>query len=293
MSLSPWKQIREKETSASIIKPEDRHRLVMNFTYQDMMLIQTFTNTCPDEISGLAAVQVSESIGFAIQQPFILDQPVTGANTNLTEAAAEFVFKLVQQGGSPAPYKFWWHSHDDMNVFWSSEDETTARGFNNQFMLAIVINKLGEFMTRLDMFRPFRLTIYNLPVKIIYPPVDPKVLAFCEKEIKDKVRGHSFSMGGLFNMGRKIFSFEPEKGSPVGEDLGKIIVLGQPGAEESTPASTAEAAAPSSEGATAADGKEEETTPAGREEGAAPAEKEKGAISKSEEKKHGGKREKK
>lgn len=196
--LKLWKQLpvdsRREVGDGPIIKASDAGILGIRISLSDMMIIQTFVNECSDEISGLSQVGVSPN-GFHLAQPFILDQPVTGVSTDITEAAATFLYELVKANQSPEAYKFWWHSHVDMNPFWSPTDEGTARGFNNVFMISMVINRRGEFMTRLDQFEPFRLTIYDLPLEVELS-ADRKLIEFCKEEIKKKIR-QPFGWGGL------------------------------------------------------------------------------------------------
>lgn len=207
------------------------------------MLIQAFVNECDDEISGLSEVGVSPR-GFVLKQPFILKQTVTTGSTDLTEAAAEFVFKLVSENQSPAPFKFWWHSHVNMNVFWSEHaDEITARGFQNEFMISMVMNRRGEFLTRLDVFEPFPLTIYDLPVVVELTP-DEKMVDFVREEIDGKVKS-PFDLGGIMRLGRKFLNIGGEK-----------IVVPQPVTVTTQKPASETAAGSETDGTTVEDGKD-------------------------------------
>ncbi len=202
------------------IAEEDRKRLVLPISLPCLLKIQTFVDQCDKEISGLGEIKELTAGGFEINQPFILEQEVSSVNTDQTEAAAKFVFELAQKGASPAPFKFWWHSHADMGVFWSGEDEDTARGFGNIYMFSMVINKRRELLTRFDQFEPIRLTIYNISVLITLPK-NKKLIEQCKEEIENKVRtwhyrqpkkrGFFSNLSDLFSSGQpKIIEPEAE-----------------------------------------------------------------------------------
>jgi hypothetical protein len=196
------------------IKEDDGNGLKLHIPLDAILRIQAFVDECPDEISGLGEIKTLVSQGFELNQPFILEQPVTGASTDITESAANFVYELAEKGQSPAPYKFWWHSHVNMDVFWSSEDEATARGFGNVFMISMVINRRKEFLIRLDQFEPFRLTIYNIPV-VFSLPENPDLITLVKQEIKDKIqRPYYHSQLGSF-FGRKSIFSAPRVFKPV------------------------------------------------------------------------------
>lgn len=197
-----WKQQYEDKGDIKVLKDS----LKIKIPIHDMLRIQAYVDACDKEISGLGQVAVSAGI-FVCNQPFILEQPVTGTSTDITEAAATFIYELAQKNQSPRPYKLWWHSHVDMTVFWSSTDEGTARGFNNEFMICMVLNKRGEFKTRLELFKPFRATIYDIPLEVIITP-DEQMLNECKEDIKKKVHT-PFHIGGIIDRGIKYFTGDP------------------------------------------------------------------------------------
>lgn len=206
--MSRWWQQRPHET-----KRGEAGRLILGnvdalaayISQRDMMIMQGFVNEFHEELSGLARVEVTGR-GFEITQPFILKQGTGPGHTNLTEAAAQFVLELAQRGESPAPYKCWWHSHVNFDPFWSGRDETTSQGFGNQFMLSVVLNKKREFSVRFDQYRPFPLTIYDIPLNIEVQD-DPEITAFCKKEIKDKI--FTGPLRDFWRRGRRIIVADP------------------------------------------------------------------------------------
>ena len=139
------------------------------------------------EISGLGFVD-SSGDNLIITDVFILRQRCFHSYTELLpEAVAEFMLDAVNAGKDPETIKLWWHSHANMDVFWSSIDEYTARGFGNDFMLALVLNKSGDYLCRLDLFQPTPLTLHELPLRII---VDHNTNDILGTRIDQEIQSH-------------------------------------------------------------------------------------------------------
>jgi len=130
--------------------------------------LQLYASLCPFEISGLGEIEILPS-GFLVRNLFLLKQRCYYTYTELLpDYLARFLISFVERGRDPAKLKLWWHSHADMDVFWSPIDDYTAKGFQNDYMLSLVTNKAGEHLCRLDIYQPLKLTIDRLPVAM--PP---------------------------------------------------------------------------------------------------------------------------
>lgn len=106
-----------------------------------------FVNASDFEVGGMGLVSYNrEENYFWIREAFLLDQEVSGATTDLDAAA---VGKLeLEVMGREGNLNFWWHSHVNMQVFWSGTDRATIEKYgNNGFMLATVFNKKREMRT--------------------------------------------------------------------------------------------------------------------------------------------------
>ncbi|MGB2761947.1 MAG: hypothetical protein WBC21_00155 [Minisyncoccales bacterium] len=138
------------------------------------------------EISGLGkARQLGRD--FLAEEVFIFEQDSDFSTTELdSQAVSKWLTELVRQGKNPAEIKLWWHSHD-RDVFWSQKDNRTIDGFANKWMLSIVGNKRGDYLIRLDLYEPIRLTIDGLSLEIYYPE-NKTLKEEIEKEIKAKVK---------------------------------------------------------------------------------------------------------
>ena len=65
--------------------------------------------------------------------------------------------ELLMDGKKPGAAKFWWHSHGNLDVFWSTEDEATIQAFQSKWWISLVTNKYGEYAARLDIYSPTRV----------------------------------------------------------------------------------------------------------------------------------------
>jgi hypothetical protein len=139
------------------------------------------------EVSGLGTVAVIEN-NFLIKDIYLFEQECTGSDTDLSqEDVAKLILESVRLGLDPSGLKLWWHSHVNMSTFWSPTDKATAGRFGNGWMLSIVGNKNGDYLARLDLYNPIRLTIDNLKLEV-YQSASDELIEKIKKEIKEKVK---------------------------------------------------------------------------------------------------------
>jgi hypothetical protein len=149
-----------------------------------------YAQRCPVEIGGLGTV-VADLDGLLITDVFLLSQRVTPSETELEPAALfDFLARHVAEGGDPAQVRLWWHSHADMDVVWSETDRATIRSLPGDFWVALLVNRRGQMVCRLDTFLPQRHT-WELPLVEILDAAggDPEALRRAiDHEILEKVR---------------------------------------------------------------------------------------------------------
>jgi len=129
--------------------------------------LRAYVEATPYEISGLGKIK-KQGQTITIEEIKIFRQYVTGVETTLDRGElAKFYDELIQKGEDLGDWKLWWHSHADMQVFFSSTDTATIEDFDNEtqndnWMLSIVTNKKSELLARIDIFYPIRYTIKNV-----------------------------------------------------------------------------------------------------------------------------------
>ena len=114
----------------------------------------------------------------------LLDQVCTSTETELDPKA---IAQLMQDVEDPSMLRCWAHSHADMKVFWSGQDEATIAGLSNdEWMLSLVVNKDHDAMMRLDVYYPAHIHVDDVVWELRYDvPLETK--ADWKKQFKDKV----------------------------------------------------------------------------------------------------------
>jgi len=147
-----------------------------------------FQTAAPFEISGLGEVVVKDRECLSVEKLFLFEQRVDEVKTKLSDAAMhKWLVEIIRSGGNPVNTRLWWHSHGYGSLFWSQEDEKTIRGFLADWMVSLLGNAQGEMIARLDIYKPIRITIHDLPIRIDYT-LDPQSLAEIQKEVEQKMR---------------------------------------------------------------------------------------------------------
>lgn len=162
---------------------ENRPRVL--FKLKPATMIHYFTCLRAGEINGLGLVE-KQGNDFLVPEVFILDQETNENEANIVGLSFA---RYVDQCEDPSKILLQWHSHDDGTVFWSAhKDIPTIKRWLGDFLISMVVNKQGDYLCRLDLFKPFRLSL-QMPVFVAVPlEVDQKILSLCKGEIASKVK---------------------------------------------------------------------------------------------------------
>lgn len=107
--------------------------------------IMHFVNKTPLECSGLGLVKIEENI-LRVVDAWMLPQKNSSGDTELDPAGIAKAMYVHRDCESRGEYmNFWWHSHQNMGVFWSATDKTAIETLGkNGWVLATVFNKKYE-----------------------------------------------------------------------------------------------------------------------------------------------------
>lgn len=108
--------------------------------------MQAYVDLCDKEISGLGTVVYDPKFqGYVVKRVMLLEQEVSGTSTDLDDqAVAQAIFEYREYEGKEE-IAFWWHSHVNMNTFWSTTDHETMDSIGkNGLCVAVVLNKKRE-----------------------------------------------------------------------------------------------------------------------------------------------------
>ena len=158
------------------------------------------------EIGGYLTVSY-ENGQFVFHSPVILEQTISGSNTEITtEALTEYYMKVdIENTGKPY-WLCWWHSHHTMDVFWSATDyEAIASQECNDYTFALVTNLKREQILRVSDWRTGIQTDTKVEILgnefVISDETKKEVDTLCEKEkvVVKTVNTSVFNRGGYYN----------------------------------------------------------------------------------------------
>jgi proteasome lid subunit RPN8/RPN11 len=150
--------------------------------------IQFIVDNCSMEVSGLGTVVFDKKENaYRITDVILLEQEVGSAHTDLDDkAVAKACYDMRDAEGELA---FWWHSHVNMDTFWSGTDHSTMDSIGkNGLCVAIVFNKKeemrGAIVMSADNYPTVKVDNVSIEVEYEYDFNTEELL----KEIKDKVK---------------------------------------------------------------------------------------------------------
>lgn len=172
---------------------------IIYITTEARAKLQLYITAAEGEVSGLGQV-VREDNKLIVTDIFLLDQNCSASSTTITEEGlAKFMVECVQKDMDTSTIRLWWHSHADMSVFWSNTDQKTIKELAGDFpwMLSIVGNKAGEYLTRLDITDPVIVSLDKLPLSV-FIPTDKELEKQIQRELKEKVTAIKTRTKGYF-----------------------------------------------------------------------------------------------
>lgn len=117
--------------------------VIENLVYRRIM---HWVNKSNHEVSGLGIVVVEPEGVLRVTHAMLLPQVNGPTHTDIEpEDAARMLYKCKD---IPGDLRFWWHSHVDMNVFWSGTDiDTIKKVGQGGWFLSTVFNKKREMLS--------------------------------------------------------------------------------------------------------------------------------------------------
>lgn len=142
----------------------------------------------PVEISGLGKVVYDERSGiFRVIDAFLVDQENSGAETEMQDSAvAKLMYETHKQ---PGRLCWWWHSHVNMQAFWSGTDTATIDKLGGGgWVVATVLNKRREYRSAYLQASPNKMFIDNIPTFIGARQVADSLIRAWDGEYDKKVK---------------------------------------------------------------------------------------------------------
>ena len=150
--------------------------------------LMAYIITCPKEVGGLGSVEERDG-ELIVTDVFLIEQTASPGDFEIDPTAlSQFVNEWIAYGRDVSELKFWWHSHADMNTFWSVVDEDTMRRLaGDSYLISLVGNRRQEHRTCLTILKPVHLVIDDIKIEVI-ETFDQYLLDAAEEEIKLKVK---------------------------------------------------------------------------------------------------------
>lgn len=111
--------------------------------------VMYWVRACPKEIGGMGKVVYDPATkAFTVTEAYLLHQEVTGSETELDDSSLATL--MYETRNDPGHLKWWWHSHVNMDTFWSGTDRSTIDTFGKRgWFTATVFNKSGKYRSAL------------------------------------------------------------------------------------------------------------------------------------------------
>ena len=160
--------------------------------------LSSYLRQAEGEISGFGIVE--EDYGMLlVTDILILPQEAGAGHTDLDmDAQQELLYEMLRRKQDPATVSLWWHSHAEMDTFFSSTDEGTIDNFaelGRDWMLSLVSNHQLEHNLRLDFYKPIRTTVEDIELRRlsrINDTFDRRILAEIRAKVREKLPPQPF-----------------------------------------------------------------------------------------------------
>lgn len=137
--------------------------VIENMVYHKIM---HWINKSNDEVSGLGKITYKDGV-ISVVDAILLPQKNGSTHTDIEgDVVGKAMFLLKD---TPGDLRWWWHSHVNMDVFWSGTDrDTIDKITQGGWFVSTVLNKRYEMRSALSMVHPVPLGfIDNIPTETI------------------------------------------------------------------------------------------------------------------------------
>lgn len=160
--------------------------LSLTMTHECRQFLFTAASLCSKEVGGFFYVK-QENGAWIAYDPFIVPQEVTGSDVLIDQTSQEYAIMKAADEGRLEELRGSWHSHVNMGVFYSNDDDKVIERYlaTMPYCWSIVVNKRAEFKGRFDIVDPIH--IKEMDVKL-YVEHDPSFEADVQKQLDEHVK---------------------------------------------------------------------------------------------------------
>jgi proteasome lid subunit RPN8/RPN11 len=161
-----------------------------------------YVDNCDKEISGMGTVEfIPDENEYRVLDVCLLEQEVGSAHTDLdSKAVSKAMYELHNSKGE---LSFWWHSHVNMQAFWSGTDEKTIEEIGREGLcVAVVFNKKEECRGAICIGGKGKPFILLDDVEVTTTEqINSEVKNTWLKEIKEKVKEKTYNYNNTYYRG--------------------------------------------------------------------------------------------
>jgi hypothetical protein len=161
---------------------------VVYYSPKVLQLIELTVAVCDKEVGWLGT---AEKVGndYIIDEIFVPKQKVSGTETDISpETVGELLYEIVKKDKDPSKLIYWGHSHVNMGVSPSGQDNKQMEAFleNATYFIREIRNKRGD--SAVDVFDvEAGYIFYGVANQVYMPPISEEEKAAWEKIIKENV----------------------------------------------------------------------------------------------------------
>lgn len=173
------------------------------------------------EVSGFGKILWNaEEKAFVVSDVWLVKQEVGAAHTDIDETAIGKL--LYQTKDMPGDLRFWWHSHVNMDVFWSGTDTETIKSLGSKgWIVASVFNKKREIRTAFCYKTQWKelidvKLIDEIQTFILDPDISPELVTEWDKAFEECVTKKIYTPASYYTGAKEItgnsylYSTDPE-----------------------------------------------------------------------------------
>lgn len=160
------------------------------YTPEVFQQMQYIVDKCQLEVGWMGLVKNPAPGIYLIYKIFVPEQEVTGVETDIdSDAMADLTMELLDDGHDTSELYAWYHSHVNMGVSPSTQDETQVAEFLEHCEVFIrgIVNKKGD--SKVDVYYPTHNIAYtNVPTQVFYPALDAEETKHLDELLAANVR---------------------------------------------------------------------------------------------------------
>lgn len=147
------------------------HPLIV-IKYEALVKMKYYIDNCEKEIGWLGKSKKTSKNTYLIEDVYLIEQKVSGVTTELDENAMMEFFREIKETHGIAEVqniRVWGHSHVNMGVYASGQDDETFAEYYGDcnYFIRIIANKKGDM--KIDLAdKEVGLIYYNLPWSVEY-----------------------------------------------------------------------------------------------------------------------------